>query len=382
MITSGAVMIGPFAAWNAWQERRLILRDMKRRAADASERNRFKIQDLLTYANSALDNNDHRRAAEIWKQLSADYPPDQVQTPLALRVMIRMRLFDEATTRMRNGRRRHPRDHFFLHGLAQVAQAKLDHEEALSIYVELRKRFPGVMEGYTSAAESLRVMKRLDEAEALVKPALDQFPDQINPLLEYARIAVAREDWEEALIRWKAVRARFLYFGSFVGSAQALSQLGRYEESEELLQQARYLFGTDPGPLTEYARIAEVKGDIPEALERWKAVMYRFPLEMHTRLIGADAFERLGDHEEAVATIRAMIERFPSEPHPLLRLADLYHRTRSDFSAAAEVWSELRRAFPDIEGGYTFGADALRRTGRPEEAAALLEEHRIRFKSP
>jgi tetratricopeptide (TPR) repeat protein len=375
-------MIGPFAAWNAWQERRLILRDMKRRAADASESNRFKIQDLLTYGNSALDNNDHRRATEIWKQLNADYPPDQVQTPLALRFMIRMRLFDEATTRMRNGRRRHPRDHFFLHGLAQVAQAKLNHEEALSIYVELRKRFPGVMEGYTSAAESLRVLKRLDEAEALVKPALDQFPEKINPLLEYASIAVAREDWEEALIRWKAVRDAFRYFGAYVGSAQALNHLGRYEEAEELLKQARYLFGTEPGPLTEYARIAEAKGDVPEAVERWKAVMYRFPLEMHTQLAGAEAFERLGEHEEAVATLRAAIERFPTEPNPLLYLANLYHRTRSDFPAAVEAWSELRRAFPDVQGGYSFGAEALRRTGRPEEAAALLEEHRIRFKSP
>ena len=150
-------MTGLFAAWRSWRDRRLILRDVRRHAAGARELDHFKIKDQLTYANSALDNNDERQATEIWTKLVADYPSDALQSPLALRVLMRLRRYDEAATLMRNGQRRHPGDPKFPHGLAQIARAKGDHDEAILLYAQLRKRFPGVMEGYTSGAESLSV---------------------------------------------------------------------------------------------------------------------------------------------------------------------------------------------------------------------------------
>jgi tetratricopeptide (TPR) repeat protein len=375
-------MSGPFSAWRSWRERRLILRDIRRRAADASERNRFKIKDQLIFAESALDNNDQVRAMEICNQLIADYPLDALENSLALRVLIRLRRFDDATSIMRNGRRRHPREPKFLQWLGEIAQAKNDHGEALRLYTELRRRFPSVMEGYTLAADSLRVMKRLDEAEDLAKQAMSRFPEDISPLLEYARLAVIREDWEEALQRWQPVLNRFLYFGGYVGSAQALSHLGRYDEAEELLQQARYRFGTDPGPLSEYARVAEIKGDVAEAVQRWKAVLYRFPLDMYVYLNAADAFEKFAEPAEAVATLHAAIDRFPNELRPMLELAKLLHHKRRDFPAAAEAWAALRKAVPENEEAYKSGADALGHAGLAEAADALREEHRLRFRLP
>jgi tetratricopeptide (TPR) repeat protein len=326
-------MGGLISAWRSWRERSQILRDMRRRAADLSEMTRFKVRDQLTFAGSALDLNDRRRAGEILDNLSVEYPTDLLQCELTLSVMLRLRRFEEATTMMRNGRKRYPRDPHYARGLADVAQALHNYDEAIELYAKMRKRFPGVVDGYTSAAGCLREINRLDEAESLVKPAMRQFPDKIAPFLEYARIAVARKDWEEALRRWQPIRDEFKYFGGYVGGAEALTQLGRFDEAEALLEQARYRFGTNPGPLIELARVAEARGDVAEAVKRWQGIVYRFPLEMPVCCMSADA------------------------------------------------WAHLRKSFPDNEEGYSGGAAALQNAGHPEEADAVREEHRLRFKS-
>jgi tetratricopeptide (TPR) repeat protein len=134
--------------------------------------------------------------------------------------------------------------------------------------------------------------------------------------------------------------------------------------------------------LSEYARIAEAKGDVAEAIQRWKAVLYRFPLTMPVYSTVSQAFERLGEPAESEATLRTAVDRFPSELRPVLELAKLFHYTRRDFPAAAEAWAAMRTAFPDNEEAYISGADALRLAGRPEEADALREQHRLRFTSP
>ena len=372
-------MTWPFVAWRSWLERRLILRDMRRRAGDVRELNHFKVKDKLTYANMALDNNDQRQATEIWLTLVGEYPSDALQSPLALRVLMRLHRYDEATEIMRNGQRRHPGDPKFLQGLAQIALAKGDHDQAILLYAQLRKRFPGTMEGYTSVAESLRQRNRLAEAESLAVKAMNQFHREVSPFLEYARVAVLREEWEEALKRWQPVREQFGHVIGFVGSAQALTRLGRYREAEELLQEARYRFSTDPGPLSEYARVAEAKGDAAEAMRRWKDVLYRFPLDMYVYLVASEAFEKLGEPAEAEATLRTAVDRFPTHLRPLLDLAKLLNRHR-DFSGAVEVWAALRRIFPENEEAYTSGAEALHRAGRTEAADALREEYRLRSK--
>ena len=370
----------PLSALRSWRDRSLVLRDVRRHAADAREVDRFKVKDQLTYANAALDNNDHRQATEIWDRLMADHRSAAFESPLALRVLLRLRRYDEATMMMRQGQQRYPAEPRFLQGLGQIAQAKGDHDEAIRIFARLRKGFPGVMEGYTSAAESLKAANRLDEAEELVGRAMKNFHSHIAPFLEYARIAMLRRDWEAALRRWQPIQEQFAHVAGFVGAAQALVQLGRYDAAEQLLQGARYRFGSGPELLSEIARVAEARGDAGEAVRRWNDVLSRFPLDMPVYLAASDAFERLGESAEAEAALRAAIGSFPTEPRPMLDLAKLLQIKRQNFPAAAAAWAAMRAAFPDIQEAYTSGAEALRRSGDNERADALLEVHRLRFK--
>jgi tetratricopeptide (TPR) repeat protein len=372
-------MAGLLSVWREWSERRQILHDIRRQEANNRERDYFKVKDALTYALSALDRDDQNYATEAWTDLMERYPVVARESPLALRVLIGLRRFDEAEALMRTGQKKHPNDSSFAAGLAEIAHTKHDFGLAIERWTFLRKRFPGVAEGYTQGASALLENGQTQQAEELALLATKRFPDKIGGPLEYARIAVKANDWEEALRRWQPIREKFDYVGGYVGAAQALTHLKRYDEAEELLQKARIRFGTNPGPLSEFARVAEAKGDIPEAIQRWKDVLSRFPLDMHLHFHASEAFERLGDPAEAIATLRMAIDRFETELRPLLELARLLHFKHRDFSAAAEAWAALRATFPDYDEAYISGANALAQSGRTDEAEALREERHSRF---
>jgi tetratricopeptide (TPR) repeat protein len=372
-------MTGLLSVWREWSERRQILRDIRRQQGDVRERDRFKVKDELTFALAGLDRGDRRYATEVWTNLMDRYPAVARASPLALRVLIGLRRFDEAEALMREGQKKHPNDPYFPKGLAEIAETKHDFDTALQRWAFVRKRFPGVVEGYTHGASAFREKDQLQQAEALALQAIKQFPDDIGGPLEYTRIAIKTKNWEEALRRWQPIRDKFNYAGSHVGSAQALTHLGRYDDAEALLQQARLRFGADPGPLSEFARVAEAKGDVPAAVQRWKDVLFRFPLDMYVYFNAAEAFETLGEPAEAEATLRAAIDRFPSELRPPLELAKLFQYKRRDFPAAADAWAALRAVFPDSEDAYTSGTHALDQAGRTADAQALREEHRRRF---
>src|SRR3954451_18911164 len=63
----------------------------------------------------------------------------------------------------------------------------------------------GVVE-YLSLAVTLREADRFEEAEALLAEALERFPDDLSIAIESARSQTHRQNWAEALQRWKLVR--------------------------------------------------------------------------------------------------------------------------------------------------------------------------------
>jgi tetratricopeptide (TPR) repeat protein len=362
-----------------WWDRRSILRESEKDKSLNRERDRFVVKDNMAYMLAALDRGDIRGANLLWRETSERYPEIVLQSPTTTRVLIRLGRFEEAEALMQRGRKKFPGDYLYAKSLADIAQARRDYGAAVKQWASLRRKFPGVLEGYTYGAFALAAVGQIDAAEALVTEAIRRFPYEIGGYIEHARLATDRKDWEEAARRWQPLIDQFGFVGGFVGSAQALAHLGRYDDAETLLAAARLRFGTESGPTAEWARIAELKNEHGEAVKRWRLLIARFPLNMPCYFDAAEAFQRLGEHAEAESTLRAAIERFENEPRPLLELAKLHHFRHRDYPAAAEAWAKLRERFPDNEEGYTRGAEALDRSNRPEEAEALRAEHRTRF---
>ena len=368
-------MNGPISVWRSWRDRKDILQDIRRQQRDDAERDKFLVKDNLTYALSALERDDRIQAAALWTQSLDLYPNETHRSPLALRVLLGLRRFDEAEELMKAGRKQHPREIYFARGLAQVAQAKGDHDAAIEYWAVFRKQFPGALDGYTLGAESLMARNRLEEAEELAKQAMAQFSNEMSGFLEYARIAVLREDWEEVLRRCKPMRDPFDYVFGYVGAAQALVHLGRFDEADAILRDGRTRFPTDAAIALEFARTAAARGDFEEAIVRWNRLAERFPLHIHSCLAAADALEKLGAIADAEHILREAVEHFPLEARPLSDLGRLLFRHRN-FQAAADVWAAMRRTFPQDVTGYVRGAEALRAAGLVEEAKALDGERR------
>jgi predicted Zn-dependent protease len=305
------VMTGLFAAWRNWRERKEILRDIRRRQRDQQERNRFLVRDRLTEALAAIELNDHHKGTAIWTSTRERYPAEIRSSPHALEVLLKLKLYDEAEALMREGRKKHPGDVFFATGLASVALERGDYSAACSRYEAVRKRFPGAWIGYSLGAQALIASNRLEEADVVAEQSIKRFPHEISGFLEYARLAMRREDWAEALRRWEVIQDTFKdrVFGP-LGRAQALIKLGRYEEADEVIATGRLRFPTDSGLLAESARCAQARGDVGEAVKRWKRRIERAPMEAHGYRDAARALKAMGEHAEAEAILQQAADRF------------------------------------------------------------------------
>jgi len=372
-------MTGLLSAWRDWRERGEILRDIRRRRGDQKERDRFLARDLLEEALAAVELNDRRKGTAIWADIVERYPTEIVMLPLTLELLLKLHRYDDAEAIMLTGQKKNPREVYFAKGLANIALTRGDFDLAVERYAAMRKRFPGVWQGYVLGAQALANKNRMDEADALAQQAMKQFPEEIGGFLEYARLAVQREDWEEAIRRWQIIEETFKTrsFGPY-GRAQALIKLKRYDEADDLLKATRFRFPLESALLAELARCAQARGNVPEAVKRWKYRIERVPMETHGYYEAAKALEEMGEYAEAEAILRAGIDRFPLEDGPMILLAKFLHGQK-DYSREAEAWAALRQVFVDNEESYTRGADALRRAGQPDRADAILEEHRRRF---
>src|ERR1700733_14842228 len=114
-------MTGLLSVWRDWQERREILRDMRRRQADQKERDHFLARDLLVEALSAIGLNDRRKATMIWNEVVERYPGALRNSHLALDLLLKLDRVDEAEALMQRGLKKRPRYIYFAKVLGAVA---------------------------------------------------------------------------------------------------------------------------------------------------------------------------------------------------------------------------------------------------------------------
>ncbi len=193
-----------------------------------------------------------------------------------------------------------PKSHAF------IAHRRQDWPEACARWELMRARFPNDLVGYTFGATALAECQRPDEAEALLLEAVTRFPDLPRPLSELAWLAQRRRDWPEALLRWTAMRERFPdEFLAYLGTQQALTELGRLREAEQVASEAVVRFPADGRVVREAGRLAGHMGDLGLALSR---------LEDAQRLLPGD--DALATEIEAVRRRRLAAETAAREGIP------------------------------------------------------------------
>ena len=183
-----------------------------------------------------------------------------------------------------------------------MALQRRDLPAALERWHAVRQQFPDRSAGYIGEALAQREMRQFDESETLLREAIQLFPQEPSPLVEFAWAALYRRDWPETVRRWGDVRERVpQHPGGYTNAAAGLRELERFDEAETLLRTAAEKFPEQAAPATELARLAQARRDWPAAIQRWEAVRQRFPDLREGYFGGAQCLREADRPDEAEA---------------------------------------------------------------------------------
>ncbi len=150
---------------------------------------------LVDLASAAKAAGDTDAAIRFATELRERFPTELAGYQIGATGARELGRFDEAAAILRDGMARFPTALWPWTELVLTARASGDTDGAIELAGELRVRFPDNPTGYQIGATFLRVRNRLDEAEAVLREALERFPGQSwaeHDAAETARMRVNR----------------------------------------------------------------------------------------------------------------------------------------------------------------------------------------------
>lgn len=249
-------------------------------------------------------------------------------------------------------------------------------EAALPQFLTQIEQDPGSAEPRLVAAELLARQGRHDEAEKLLIAGLDLAPDNRELAAAYARAPQDRGDKPEAATRWLAYCARFRDDprGFEMAGIQLINQ-GQLDDAEKILTTGTWLPQPGSEVLRNHARVAQMRGDWPEALRRWDAFRKQYPQDPGGYSGAAHARHQMALEQirEADALLEDGLQLFPHHGDIIGTYARLA-QTRRAWTDALDRWELCRKRLPHDPVGYAGVGEVLRVLGRFDAADAALVE--------
>jgi predicted Zn-dependent protease len=217
--------------------------------------------------------------------------------------------------------------------------------------------------------------------ENSIRDALRRHPKSIFPASAWVDLAVARNDWPEALQRAELFRAMFPKRAEGVAAvAKVLALSGRTDESDAFVERNLKQFRSHPALHIQYAENARNRGDLGEAMTRIKPALQKSPQSINAYLIAISLLISMEKFDAAEDLIRegekAFGEIAPS--FSLVPRAEIASH-RKEWRRAAELWAEARMGQPGLSTCYFRGSRALREIGELNAARDLIMMGAERF---
>jgi tetratricopeptide (TPR) repeat protein len=199
--------------------------------------------------------------------------------------------------------------------------------------------------------------------------------DESN-LVRQSKLALKAGDQLAALHYWQEALVRYPEFArKSRETLDLLLDLERFDEAEEIMLEGRKCEPRDPYYAAGYALVAERRGQLDEAIQRWKRVRKKFPLHADGYVHATICLRRTGNLAEAAKLNQQAVKLFPDNRLACLEWASTAER-EGDWPEAVRRWQTLSERFPVSS---TVGvARALMKLGRLGEAEQLLKEAQIR----
>ena len=279
----------------------------------------------------------------------------------------------EAEALLLEGEARFPEDPQIFIDRAAIAEAARNWPEALERFEAMLQRFPDNGWACLRVAVLLRQVGRVDEAERVLEQGQRRMFGEVGLFIEYATISEARQDWPQALERFRRVSELFPdNWWAFARMGIALRNMNRLDEAERVLQDGQRAVPGERALFIDYGTIAELRQDWPEALRRFEVVNERFPDGWWSYARMAIALRHLGRPDEAERILERGQELIPDERALFIDYGTIAE-LRQDWPEALRRFEVVNQRFPDEWWAYARMAIALRNLGRLDEAERVLE---------
>ncbi|MDR3529538.1 MAG: tetratricopeptide repeat protein [Rhodopila sp.] len=186
----------------------------------------------VEWGRAADCRHDWTESLRRWEAVSQRFDNHAVGHGGIARALEELGRLDEAEERFTSARMRFPLAVEIYIALARIAYSRGDKMEAVRRWTDTKRRFPLMPFGYEGEIRLLRELRRYSDAEVVALEAIDRFPTDQWPIVEYATLASDRQDWPQAVERWAVVRSAWPGRGDgYLRAAEALSMLGREAEA-------------------------------------------------------------------------------------------------------------------------------------------------------
>jgi len=192
------------------------------------------------------------------------------------------------------------------------------------------------------------------------------FVNRAKMAMEAGDQTAALQFWQEALMRYPA------FAKASHDALPLLIGLERFDEAEALMLEGLRLRPRDQFCAEGYALVAEKRGDIEVAIERWARVRKKFPGSAWAFIHGTNCLRQAGRLKAADKLNAASIRRFPDDQRVWMDRARIAEE-RGEWEEAFRRWDAVADRFNRHVVAEQGAARVLEKLGRITEAEARLK---------
>lgn len=142
-------------------------------------------------------------ALRQWQDLAATHP-DRTEAPVnRVRILTKLQRFAEAEQVLREAVERWPDHPKLIEASALAAQRERRWSDALADWQNLTQRHPGRLAPWVRRIKVLLELRRIEEAEEVLRSASERWPDHPKLKEAKAHLLESEQRWSEALECWR-----------------------------------------------------------------------------------------------------------------------------------------------------------------------------------
>ncbi len=213
---------------------------------------------LEALARAAEKQQDWLKAEQHWREaLLTDKGRWETNLGLAGALQAQKR-FREAARLLQSAWSDFPGQIDIAAALARLHEAQAEWQEALMLWEEIIRRYPGKWQGYRGKVAALMAIGRVDEAEQFLLTQAGNFEDDVAAALDLALFAERKRDWNLAEAGWRSyLSARDDQGWVHARLARSMREQGKLQKAHDFLAAALARFPGDPDLSRELAGLRQ-----------------------------------------------------------------------------------------------------------------------------